>query len=66
MFGEIARSWTVEIENYKGVLLAILPPGAFLGLGSLIAVKNWIDKSRKERVRKDIAVPGEEEAARAT
>ncbi|MEJ2316642.1 MAG: electron transport complex subunit E [Gammaproteobacteria bacterium] len=33
MFGEIARGWTVEIENYKGVLLAILPPGAFLGLG---------------------------------
>ncbi|MEJ2329670.1 MAG: electron transport complex subunit E [Gammaproteobacteria bacterium] len=63
MFGEIARGWTVEIENYKGVLLAILPPGAFLGLGSLIAVKNWIDKSRKERVRKDIVVPGDEEAA---
>jgi Na+-translocating ferredoxin:NAD+ oxidoreductase subunit E len=63
MFGEIARGWTVEIENYKGVLLAILPPGAFLGLGSLIAVKNWIDKSRKERVRKDIVVPGDEEVA---
>jgi electron transport complex protein RnfE len=63
MFGEMARGWTVEIENYKGVLLAILPPGAFLGLGSLIALKNWIDKTRKERVRKEIAVPGEKEAA---
>ena len=63
MFGEMARSWTVEIANYKGVLLAILPPGAFLGLGSLIALKNWIDKSRKERVRKEAVVPGEEGAA---
>jgi electron transport complex protein RnfE len=63
MFGEMARGWTVEIENYKGVLLAILPPGAFLGLGSLIALKNWIDKTRKERVRKEVAVPGEKEAA---
>jgi electron transport complex protein RnfE len=63
MFGEMARSWTIEIANYKGVLLAILPPGAFIGLGSLIAVKNWIDKSRKERVRKETPVTDEGEMA---
>ena len=63
MFGEIARGWTIEIANYKGVLLAILPPGAFIGLGSLIAVKNWIDKSRKERARKETPVADEGEIA---
>ena len=46
MFGDIATNWKIEIANYKGILLAILPPGAFIGLGSLIAVKNLIDQSK--------------------
>lgn len=29
------------IPNYHGFLLAILPPGAFLGLAVLIAIRNW-------------------------
>ncbi|MEL0083872.1 MAG: electron transport complex subunit E, partial [Gammaproteobacteria bacterium] len=34
LFGESARSWTLTLtENYDGFLLAILPPGAFIGLG---------------------------------
>jgi len=32
------------IGDYEGFLLAILPPGAFIGLGLLIALKNVIDK----------------------
>jgi len=32
------------------LLLAILPPGAFIGMGFLIAGKNWIDGKRKERL----------------
>jgi electron transport complex protein RnfE len=64
MFGEMARGWTVEIENYRGVLLAILPPGAFIGLGSLIAVKNWIDKSR-QKARKQVAISDEGKAVTA-
>jgi electron transport complex protein RnfE len=45
MFGEAARSMTfVFVEDYSGFLLAILPPGAFIGLGLLIAMKNLIDK----------------------
>jgi electron transport complex protein RnfE len=63
MFGEMARGWTIEIANYKGALLAILPPGAFMGLGSIIAVKNYIDKLRKERVRKEVAVGDDGEVA---
>lgn len=45
MFGESARSWTIILsEDYPGVLVAILPPGAFIGLGVLVALKNIIDK----------------------
>jgi len=45
MFGEAARSMTlVFVEDYSGFLLAILPPGAFIGLGLLIAMKNIIDR----------------------
>lgn len=29
--------------DYPGLLLAILPPGAFIVLGCMIAAKNWID-----------------------
>jgi len=28
----------------KGVLLALLPPGAFIGLGLMIAIKNYLDE----------------------
>jgi electron transport complex protein RnfE len=45
MFGEVARGWTITVvEDYRGFLLAILPPGAFIGLGLLIAIKNLIDE----------------------
>ena len=45
MFGEAARGLTINMgEGFKGMLLAILPPGAFIGLGLLIALKNVIDK----------------------
>lgn len=50
MFGDMARNWTwVFIEDYPGFLLAILPPGAFLGMGLIIALKNVIDKHNKKR-----------------
>jgi Na+-translocating ferredoxin:NAD+ oxidoreductase subunit E len=42
------------IPNYKGFLIAILPPGAFIGLGLLIAGKNWLNL-RAERKRKGAA-----------
>ncbi len=45
MFGSIGETMTVSFsENYPGFLLAVLPPGAFIGLGLLIAIKNIIDK----------------------
>lgn len=51
MFGQGADWLTVTlIPDYRGYLLAILPPGAFLGLGLLIALKNVIDRRRAQRV----------------
>lgn len=45
MFGEAARGVEISVgEAFRGLLLAILPPGAFLGLGLLIALKNIIDR----------------------
>ncbi len=50
MFGEGAQWLTVTlVEDYQGFLLAILPPGAFIGLGLLIAVKNAIEGRRLSR-----------------
>lgn len=43
VFGDAAHAFMLQSVNYDGMLLAILPPGAFLGLGSLIALKNWLD-----------------------
>ncbi|VAW50736.1 Electron transport complex protein RnfE [hydrothermal vent metagenome] len=45
MFGSIGESMTLTFsEDYPGFLLAVLPPGAFIGLGLLIALKNVLDK----------------------
>jgi electron transport complex protein RnfE len=47
MFGDAGKQMTLTIiDNYRGFLLAVLPPGAFIGLGLLIAVKNIIDSRR--------------------
>lgn len=44
LFGAGAASWKVTLfGNYKDFLLAILPPGAFIFTGLIIAVKNLID-----------------------
>ena len=56
MFGEIGRGMTITlVEDYKGFLLAILPPGAFILLGFMIAVKNIIDDKRKQATAKVVA-----------
>lgn len=51
LFGEGARAWQLTVfgENYKGFLVAILPPGAFIVAGMLIALKNVIDTYIKQR-----------------
>jgi electron transport complex protein RnfE len=55
--GDMAKGWVLHvIPDYKGFLLAILPPGAFIGLGLLIAGKNWLNL-RAEQKRKGAAAP---------
>lgn len=50
LFGEAARGLTLQVvPEYRGLLLAALPPGAFMGLGVLIAIKNRIDARRARR-----------------
>ena len=58
MFGEGAQWLTITLfDDYRGFLLAILPPGAFLALGLLIAGKNVIDKRRTQRTAQTVAAP---------
>ena len=47
MFGDSAKVLTLHIAKLDhSFLLATLPPGAFIGLGLLIACKNYIDQKR--------------------
>jgi electron transport complex protein RnfE len=64
MFGDGAQWMTVTLfDGYEGYLLAVLPPGAFLGLGLLIAVKNIIDRKQAERAKgAAMAVPAPQTA----
>lgn len=58
LLGEGARGFGLELgDDYQGALLAMLPPGAFIGLGFLIALKNIIDKrvARLKTVRASAA-----------
>jgi electron transport complex protein RnfE len=50
LFGAGASGLTLELSaDRRGFLLALLPPGAFLGLALLIAGKNQLDTRRHER-----------------
>jgi len=50
LFGAGAASWKIiVIDGYQSFLLAILPPGAFIFTGLIIAGKNLIDMDIKRR-----------------
>ena len=66
VFGESARPWVLHVlPDYQGFLLAILPPGAFIALGLLIAARNWLNTRAEQRVKSALAVarPRHEAAA---
>ena len=54
MFGDLGESLQLTlIPDHPGFLLAMLPPGAFIGLGLLIAGRNWLDarlSGRRKRI----------------
>lgn len=50
--GESAKSWVITvIPDYHGFLLAILPPGAFITLGLLIAGKNYLTLRAEKKAK---------------
>lgn len=64
MFGEAARGFSITvIEDYRGFLMALLPPGAFIGLGLIVALKNVIDARLARREPKADVVEVEAETA---
>ncbi len=58
LFGSMAANWGLQLfgDNY-GFLVMILPPGAFLVTGLLIALKNIIDSRQQARLAKTQAAP---------
>lgn len=50
MLGDWAKALRIEVYRVDShFLLAMLPPGAFLGMGLLIALKNVIDNKLKQK-----------------
>ncbi len=53
VFGEAAKPLVITVvPNYHGFLLAVLPPGAFIALGMLIACRNWLTLRAEQKTRK--------------
>ncbi|PSU32369.1 electron transport complex subunit E [Photobacterium lutimaris] len=53
LLGDWAASLRIEIFSFdSSFLLAILPPGAFIGVGFMIALKNAIDNKREQKAAK--------------
>ena len=49
LLGDWAKSLKLDVLHLdSGLLLAILPPGAFIGLGLILAMKNIIDARNKK------------------
>lgn len=50
LLGPMAADWVIRpFEHYPNMLFMVLPPGAFVGLGLLIALKNGIDNHLADR-----------------
>jgi electron transport complex protein RnfE len=65
MFGDLGESFQITLfPNHPGFLLVMLPPGAFICLGLLIAGRNWLDsrlssRRNREAVTAPAALDGE-------
>ncbi len=58
MFGELGESLQITlVPDHPGFLLAMLPPGAFIGLGLLIAARSWMDDRSRKRAGQAQAMP---------
>jgi electron transport complex protein RnfE len=69
IFGPLAADWPIQVfENYPDALFMVLPPGAFVGLGLLIALKNGIDRQivARRNVRGDEPIVAGSKRVRVT
>lgn len=58
VFGEESKQFVLHVlPDYQGFLLAILPPGAFIALGLLIAAHNWRKALAERRVPAAVPMP---------
>ena len=61
LLGEFGHSIVITfVSDYRGFLLAVLPPGAFIGLGLLIAGKKWLDDRAASRTATEPLVAASE------
>lgn len=53
LLGPVAADWEISVfgQNYPGLLVALLPPGAFIVTGFLIAAKNAVDHHQQEKAK---------------
>ncbi len=49
LFGEGVDLTLHLLPGYRGFLLAVLPMGAFMGLGLLVALHRWLDRRWQQR-----------------
>jgi len=69
LFGPMAANWKIVVFEDYSFLFAVLPPGAFVGMGLLIALKNIVDgqlKARAERNKVDKPKPAVDRRVRVT
>lgn len=69
LFGPAASDWALRpLDNYPNMLFMMLPPGAFVGLGLLIALKNSIDGqlARRRAARAEPVVASGSKRVRVT
>ena len=57
MFGDAAKNLTLYMpSSYHPMLLAILPPGAFIGLGLLVALKNYLEQRKLAKKHNELGI----------
>lgn len=57
LLGDWAHNMTLHLSiDFHPALLAILPPGAFLGLGLLVALKNSLDLKQQQKKRNALGI----------
>lgn len=50
LLGERAAGWSLQLLPFEdGLLIALLPPGAFIGLGLLVALRQFLINRRREQ-----------------